>query len=157
MSKPRVEMKTEGIPELVGQFKGIINSVVGAVVEAALSGGQVIADRANQNLNRGEVVQTKINSGQTTKTQAAVDIGLIKEKWFYRWFELGASRHEITPLDVEAIKFALGSDEFFSMGHVSGGQPANPFIRPAIDESRQEVLKKMAEVYNRAILSNVKK
>jgi HK97 gp10 family phage protein len=156
MNKPRVRMEMEGVDKLVDQFNALTRTIETVVLEAAIAGAEVIAQRANQNLGRGDAIQTRVDTGQTTKDQAFVWIGLIDEKWFYRFIEYGTSAHEVSPKTAQALRFFMANDDIYSMENVVSGIPANPFLRPAIDQSRGMVNQEMSKVYNSAILRVVK-
>ena len=69
--------------------------------------------------------------------------GPTKEKFYLAFFETGTGAHRVEPQTKEALHWG---GEAFSEGHVVGGMAARPFMRPAVDEGRDEVAAKIGEV-----------
>jgi HK97 gp10 family phage protein len=79
---------------------------------------------------------------------AEVDIGFDEEKWFLRFFEFGASDHEIkgAPLAFE------GESGLVITGSVQHpGMPAKPFMRPAADNKKDEARDAAGDVFRKEI------
>lgn len=79
---------------------------------------------------------------------AEVDIGFDEEKWYLRFFEFGASDHEIkgSPLVFE------GDSGLVTTGSVQHpGMPAKPFMRPAADNKKSEAVEAAGEVFRKEI------
>lgn len=149
MASPQVRLEVEGLDDHIRQLQRMGVAMAGAVLEAALAGGGVIEERANQNLGRTDAVKVELNARETTAKRVVVEIGLVKEKWFLRFRETGTSPHEISPKNAIALSGYDGSGIFFSAGHEVGGMAANPFMRPAVDSSLAAVRDAMRQVYER--------
>ena len=79
---------------------------------------------------------------------AEVDIGFDEEKWYLRFFEYGASDHEIkgSPLAFE------GESGLVITGSVQHpGMPAKPFMRPAADNKKDEARDAAGDVFRKEI------
>lgn len=78
---------------------------------------------------------------------AEYDVGPVKAKWYYRFFETGTSAHLVLPRTKRAL--TIGG-EYAASAH-PGGIPAAPFLRPAIDEGGERAADAAGEVWKRAI------
>lgn len=141
-----IKMRTTGVDDHVKMLTKIAEAVAEAAPAAVKAGGQVIADRANQLLGMGEKVIVKPRK-LAASNRAAVWIGLLDDFWYLRFFEYGASPHEIRPKAAQALRSFSGQGLEFSEGHVAGGMAAAPFFRPAIDQSRRNVIDAMLQIY----------
>jgi len=153
---PDVKLELDGLEKHLAQLEAVKNAAVAAMIEAALAGGQVVADYANQKLGKGEKVVARLNAAQTTARRVVIEIGLLKEFWYYRFQETGTSPHEISPETAEALRGFDSALAVFSEGHQVAGVPADPFLRPAVDNTQTERDQEMAAVYNRRMAEAVK-
>jgi len=115
---------------------------VNAILEVAVhAGAAVIQEIADANAPRGGSVVK-----QTTKRKPAsviVDIGPDREHWFYKFFETGATEHEITgnPL---VFRGDAGIVVVRSVDHP--GMVASPFLRPALDGQKDNAAAEVGRV-----------
>lgn len=70
-------------------------------------------------------------------------IGPDKEHFYLAFFETGTGAHRVEPGGKRALHWG---GEAFSAGHMVGGIAPRPFMRPAVDEGRDEVAAKIGEV-----------
>ena len=153
---PEVRLSVDGIEKHLAQLEALKNAGIGAMVEAALSGGDVIAQNANQNLGAGEKVVAQLNLAETTPRRVWVEIGLLAEFWYYRFREYGTTAHEIRPETALALRSFDGGGAEFSVGHEVGGVAADPFLRPAYDTQKGAAVREMARVYERRFAEAVR-
>lgn len=134
----------EGAEELIEMIKKIGDIAAGAaVMEAVLAGGKVLEDEITTRAPGPHIVRSP-NKRSLKRGWAEVDVGPDKEHWYYRFFETGASPHEIEPVTAEALVLIGGNLREYVLHHP--GMGANPFMRPAFDTSQDEVMKKVGEV-----------
>lgn len=135
----RIAVSVLGLDEL---YRGLEmrKSQVGEMMREALeAGAEVVAQEADRLAPEGGYIRVE------TKSKEAV-IGFDEDKWYWRFFETGATSHEVrgTPLVFE------GDAGLVVTGRVSHpGMPAKPFLRPALDGKKDEALRKMSEVVRR--------
>lgn len=79
--------------------------------------------------------------------EAEYDVGPVKAKWYYGFFETGTSSHLVLPRKRKALKIG---GEYAASAH-PGGIAAAPFLRPAIDEGGEKAGDAAGEVWKRAI------
>lgn len=153
---PKAELKMKGLEKHIRELEALKNAAIAGMLEAALAGGEVIANAANTNLGKGRRVVAQMNATETTSRRVVVDIGLLKEYWYERFREYGTSPHEISPTTKDALRSYLGGKPVFSEGHEVGGVAADPFLRPAVDQKKTAAIQEMAGVYNRRLAQAVK-
>lgn len=100
-----------------------------------------------------EVLQAKMVSmapggGIGVEMQGATAlIGPDKAHFYYAFFETGTTRHLVEPVRKKALKWG---DTFAARAYPGGISPA-PFMRPAVDEGKDEVATKIGEVLMAAV------
>lgn len=143
----------QGIEDFEKKLVAMRKEISAMLEEAAQAGAEVIAERAN-NLAPGPNIITDVTA--KTWTHADVDIGPDKEHWYYRFFETGAQPHEITNRKTGGLQFMGQAGEMIVRVAASHqGMGAKPFLRPAIDEKKDEAEeatgRKFLEVINKHI------
>lgn len=81
---------------------------------------------------------------QMEKGQAVARIGPDKDHWYYRFFEFGATVHEITGKPLLIFEGAYGT-VFARQVKAAGGLAAKPFLRPALDHQRQQAIENVKQ------------
>lgn len=138
----------DGLDELVSALKRAGADVERALGDAAVAGAEVIKAAAN---GMAPDPINDIEIEQVTKKRFQVAIGPIKEKWYYRFFELGATQHEISGKGVLAFEDA--GDEIMVTRVVVPGVPAQPFLRPAFDSKQQKAVEAIGKKLRKAVES----
>ena len=131
--------EVEGVEELLGKLRRLEADVSEELGPAMKEGATVIKDAANR-LAPGPHVDIEIEG--LTDAGAVVAIGPVEKKWYYRFFELGATAHEITgrPLAFE------GQADTVVTGRVQhSGMAAKPFLRPAFDQHKDKAIETIQE------------
>jgi HK97 gp10 family phage protein len=145
-------------------LKELEKAVRKAIIEEALmAGGQLIYDDA-QVWAPGPIVITLV-SGRTLRKKVdprfakvvkgntkLVAIGPDAKHWYYRFFEFGATPHDIKPKKAKTLRFE-GKDGFVFARYASstGGIRMRPFLRPAVDKNKTAAVIAMGDVLNREI------
>lgn len=132
----------EGDEELLENLNALLEVMNYAIVEAGLGGGEILLDAATA---RAPGPNLAMQIEEVDQEHVEVRIGPDDEHWYYRFFEFGAQPHEINVENRAALRF--GAEAIFAASGEHPGTPAQPFLRPALDEKQDEVLKKMAQIY----------
>lgn len=98
----------------------------------------------------GRTLRTKVDPKMAKVVKANAKLAAIgpdAKHWYYRFFEFGATAHDIAPKRVSALRFT-GRDgtAFARHAHRSGGVRMRPFLRPAVDRNKDVAVKAMARV-----------
>lgn len=145
MAKRVVTIKLTGDKELKRKLDQLGRRAQASLLKAAEAGAQVIEDAAEQKAPGPHIAtgNQKIDGGR-----AEVDIGPDEEHWHYQFFETGASGHEITgrPLVFEGKQGLVVTRR---VNHP--GMPAEPFLRPAMSERREEAKDAAGKVFKAEI------
>lgn len=134
------------------------------VIEAALmAGGEIIHAAAEAKapgklelvIVGGRSLRKKVDAklAQIVKANGKfAAIGPSLDKWYYRFFEFGATKHDIKPYKGRAISFK-GRDGMVFRGFAknTGGVRMRPFMRPAVDNQGANAIKALGEVLAREI------
>jgi hypothetical protein len=72
-----------------------------------------------------------------SKGNAVAKIGPDEEHWYYRFYEFGATAHEIQGKPLLIFEGENGP-VFSKQVQNAGGTPADPFLRPALDSQADE-------------------
>lgn len=133
------------------------------IEEALMAGGTIIHAAAESRapgpleiqLVGGRTLRKKVDPrmAQVVKANAKlVAIGPSKKKWYYRFREFGATKHDINVRRVRALKFRTGgADVFAGSASRTGGVQKRPFLRPAVDSKGESAVKEMGRVLDREI------
>ena len=130
----KIRMTIEGDKELVKKLKELGDGAEQVLETAAEAGAEVIADQAN---NHAPGPHIEVDITEKSRTSATVEIGPDEDHWYYRFFETGVQPHEITPKSAGGLAFAGIEGEIVLQLVQHPGMPANPFLRPAMDEKKQ--------------------
>lgn len=124
-------MRLEGGEELLDALNRMDVSVKGELRGAALAGAEIVAEVA-KSMAPGPEIEAQVS--QASALLVMVDVGPDAEHWFYRFYETGAAAHEIQGA---ALLVFEGREGTVVTPHVSHpGMAAQPFLRPAFDESQ---------------------
>lgn len=129
-----------GVDDLIGALKQMNEDVQGVHLRTAVeSGAEIVRDVASQLAPRsrdgswgheaGFLSRNILKEQQWTRTQdtATTDVGMEKEEaWYGRFAELGTLYH-----------------------------PADPFLRPALDSTKADVIDEIADVLRARILGGI--
>ena len=69
--------------------------------------------------------------------------------------EYGSRPHVITPNDAEALRFEIDGQIVFAQRVFHPGNPAQPYLRPAIDAHRQDLARNIADELRQIVLSEL--
>lgn len=133
MPSNRVVVEVQGADELIGKLKALGADVRAARNDAAMAAADVWV-RGMNDLAPGPHIEGTIHTN--TDRKVIVEVGPEPDRWYYRFFELGAQPHEITP----SAKKALAYEGFVSKRVRHPGMPARPFMRPVADGKQDEVV-----------------
>lgn len=126
----------EGMDDFKAKLVGLRKDMQAILEEATEAGAEVIRDESNH-LAPGPHVTTEVVS--KTWSHADIEIGPDKEHWYYMFFEVGAQPHEIKPRKVGGLQFPGSEGEFIVRMLASHqGMAARPFLRPAMDDKKDE-------------------
>jgi HK97 gp10 family phage protein len=126
--------------EVLRQITAAGESVKEVLLEAVLAGAEIVQDGAE---DRAPGPHIEMDVSEKKKLKVSVDVGPDDDHWYYRFFEFGAQPHEISPKNQEAL---LLVGETFAARAAHPGMPAKPFLRPAADKSKDEVVEAIGEV-----------
>lgn len=123
-----VSVKVKGGEELARKLKALSVDVQAVLSEAVRAGAEVVRESA---ASRAPGPHIEIDEKEKKAQAVTYEIGPDEEHWYYRFFETGATEHEIkgSPLVFEG---AAGLVITAYVQHP--GLVAEPFLRPAIDE-----------------------
>ena len=148
MASKETQIKLEGVDELRKKLDQLQSRVDDAMLDAARAGAKVIVDEANSNAPGPHVV---MGNEQTQKDEASVDIGPDEGHWYYRFFETGATAHEIKAAKGSALAFEGSAGDVITRSVEHPGMPANPFLRPAMDSKQDAATTAAGEEFRREI------
>lgn len=124
----------EGGDELIRELKRIgadVDAVLFVAIEAA---GKVVQEAANPNAPSPHV---ELSRPKKVRGGVEISVGPDKEHWYHRFFETGAAAHPIKARDKKALLFT--DRETYRRVVQHPGMPAQPFLRPALDENENAV------------------
>jgi len=142
----------EGADEMIAMIQKLGDIAAGAaVMEAVIAGGKVLEEEIESRAPGAHIVMVP-NMRSIRRGWAQVDVGPDKEHWYYRFFETGASPHEIEAETAQALLLIGGNLRERVMNHP--GMAANPFMRPGFDAAenkvKAEIGSKLMEALRRA-------
>jgi HK97 gp10 family phage protein len=145
MAKRAVTVRLEGDKELKRKLDLLGRRARGALLKAAEAGAEVIENAAEQRAPGPHIV---IGNQKVEGGRAEVDIGPDKEHWHYQFFETGATGHEISgsPLVFEGEAGLVVTKK---VNHP--GMPAEPFLRPALSDKREDAKDAAGRVFKAEI------
>jgi len=132
----------EGIEDLVRQLRRSSLSAGRQLSDGLVQASRPLVRRANQMapdpLIRVEVLERRAG-------MVSIAVGPPKDKWYWIFFEYGATPHEITPDTADKLVFQGRNGMVYTARVSHPGMAARPFLRPAYDESKTQVLRAMGE------------
>lgn len=141
----RADLK--GTREAIQRLRRIGADVDGIKKRAAEAGGEVIRADANRNAPGPHIVMdTKVKG-----SRVQVEIGPDEEHWYYLFFETGAVEHGIKPKNRKLLRFFDDDQEIFARVVQHPGMPADPYLRPALDERAGQAVEAVGRVIRRAL------
>lgn len=134
-----------GFRELDDTLRELPNRMAGQALTAAARAGAVpirdtakrLAPRETGNLRRSITIRVNKRS----RTGITMSIGFLKRAWYGALVELGVAPHEIRSKKV----MADGDGEAFGTTVKHPGHTPRPFLRPALDTSGDEGIRRMKE------------
>ena len=109
------------------------------------AGAEDLREEANRLAPSPDIItgNEKVDSGV-----AEISVGPTREKWYLRFFEFGATSHEIkgTPLVFEGERGLVMTR---SVKHP--GMAARPFLRSAVTRNKERIVAKIGEVFQSEI------
>lgn len=127
-----------GTEEVNLALDAIVAKVKLAVRSAAVAGGDVLLEDADQRAPGTDGLIAKVRS--QTGTRAVVDVGPTKSRWYWRFFETGATRHEIAGNPMLVFEGSDGDIIRTALVRNHPGMAARPFLRPAFDGMMAQAL-----------------
>ena len=140
------KLRIEGSRELKQKLEMLQGKARAALMTSAEAGADPIRDEMQRLSPDGTLIF--LGNQELGDGTAEVDIGFDEEKWHLRFFEFGATDHEIkgSPLAFE------GESGLVITGSVQHpGMPAKPFMRPAADSKKDEARDAAGEVFKKEI------
>lgn len=140
------KLRIEGSRELKQKLEMLQGKARAALMTSAEAGADPIRDEMQRLAPESALIF--LGNQELGDGTAEVDIGFDEEKWYLRFFEYGASDHEIkgAPLAFE------GESGLVITGRVSHpGMPAKPFMRPAADSKKDEARDEAGKVFKAEI------
>lgn len=133
----KIRMTIKGDKELLKKLIALGDGVEQVLEDAATAGAEVIADQANKDAPGPHI---EVEATEKSRTSATVEIGPDEDHWYYRFFETGVAAHPITPKTAGGLAFMgrEGEKVLQYVWHI--GMPAQPFLRPAMDEEKQSAV-----------------
>lgn len=140
-----VKVEISGDAELKRKLELLGAKARAALLDAARSGAEEIEREADKLAPEPHI---EIGDERVEGGTAEVSIGPDDAHWYYRFFEFGATRHEIkgNPLVFEGEKGLIVTRR---VNHP--GMPARPFLRPAADMRKEAAVKRVGETFRREI------
>ncbi|MBI9042923.1 MAG: hypothetical protein JEZ06_00470 [Anaerolineaceae bacterium] len=119
-----------------------------ALLQATRAGAEPIRAQANSMAPSPHVEMSEVKLDLQVGGRAEIKIGPDKAHWYHQFAETGATAHEIKGAPLAF----LGNLGWVITGMVKHpGRPAAPFLRPAMVEVRDAVLREAGEVFRREI------
>jgi len=146
-----VTAKVQGSETLLKELAALGGNVKSTARSAMRAGAKIIQVQAESNaasLGQRAGKHTRIQATQRVRGVITMAVAPSKKKWWFRYFETGTTRHEITgaPLVFE------GDAGLVIIGGVNHpGMAAKPWLRPAFDEKQNEAVAKVGDYLREAI------
>lgn len=131
----RSVIEVEGADELIAKLKTLGIEARTARNDAAMAAADVWKNLMND-LAPGPHVEATIHTN--TDRKVIIEIGPEPDRWYYRFFELGAQPHEITPHKL--THEALAYDDIVVKRVMHRGVSPRPFMRPVADTREQDAV-----------------
>lgn len=160
----RLRLEPESYAKHKAALKELDRAVRKEIIESALmAGGEIVHAAAEAKapgkleirIVGGRTLRKKIDSRMAKIVKANgkfCAIGPDAKHWFYRFFEFGATKHDIKPKNKKAIAFEADGAAIARRGATAtGGVQMRPFLRPAVDSNAGAATAAMGDVLARAI------
>ncbi|GIV86628.1 MAG: hypothetical protein KatS3mg054_0657 [Chloroflexus sp.] len=140
-----LKVKIEGDKDLKRKLDLLGERARAALLKAVDAGAEVIEEEANRLAPGAHVVR---GNQQVEGGTAEISVAPDEAHWYYRFFETGASEHEIkgNPLVFEGD---VGLVVTKRVQHT--GMAASPFLRPAVDGQKDAAVKRVGDVFRAEI------
>lgn len=135
----RAAVQIDGLDELLDKLHRLGADVRKEHTDAVVYGAGFIKIEANR---MAPAPHIGIEVEKAGREQVSVAVGPTKEKWYYRFFELGAQPHEITG---RPLTFEVEEDLVRPWKVHHPGMPARPFLRPAFDRRKDKAIEAVAD------------
>lgn len=143
MSKP--EISVIGDRELINALKAFDEKASSGLEGVTHAGAGLVTGAAAKNApHRSGNLSDQIKQETLEKSDSAVEVGVgpdDREAFYGLFLELGVDAHHVTP----AVKKALQIEGGFAASADHQGIPAQPFLRPALDENIDAVVEAIGE------------
>lgn len=123
-------IKIEGIDEVRRALDGK-QADLKAALEAILMVGAEIIRQAAASKTIGKIA-ANMTKEKLPGSPLQVGIGPSKKQWYAKFREFGTKAHSVKPRRAKALQ--VGLDTFRARVRKHPGTPAQPFLRPALDE-----------------------
>lgn len=137
------EFKIEGLKELEKKLAQLPVKIEKRVLRGMVrAGGQVVRKAAIQNLPEATTKDIILRRSRTKSTRGkeVVDVGLSNDRWYLKFKETGTAPHTI---QTDRKKVLSSGEVVFGVIIDHPGQPATPFLRPALDENVRQTIEAM--------------
>lgn len=127
-----------------------------ALSPAVRAGAKIVRREALVNLPDSERRDVIVRSKRTTPGAVSVRVGPPRSKPQLMWLEFGTGPHTIERRGGGVLRSTLTGTVFgTSVQHP--GQPPRPFLRPAFDDNRQEILDAMVVALGKSLERQAKR
>jgi HK97 gp10 family phage protein len=160
----RFSLEPDSYKQHKAALKQLEKAVRKEIIEKALmTGGKIVHEAAESKapgklairIIGGRSLRKRVDANMTKVVRANgkfCAIGPDKKHWHYRFFEFGATRHDIVPKKANAIAFKGNSGFVITKkAFQTGGVRMRPFLRPAVDQNANSVVVAMGDVLAREI------
>lgn len=151
MAKNSITVELTGLAALKRQLEAVGVAPRAVMQAAALKGAEVVHDAAEPQAPGPHI---EVAPGELTDRRASALVGPDEKHWYYRFFEFGAGSHPEPGTPFLVFEGDAGTIATRSVEHP--GVAASPFLRPAVDEHKDEIYKAIAEVFEKAIREAVR-
>lgn len=158
--KAKLSLEPESYAKHKKALKELERAARKEIIERALKAGGTLIYDAAQAKAPGKIVM-RIVGGRTLKKRVdpkfafvvksnakLVAIGPDAKHWYYRFFEFGATKHDISVSDPGWVAFA---DVVVPLARQTGGVRKQPFLRPAVDANKESAVRAMGDVLAKEI------
>lgn len=131
--KVRVELQND--KELMAKLRRLSDHTKEVLEAAVTAGAEVMRDDARPKAPGPEI---EMETVQRRKTRVVKDIGPIREKWYYRFFEYGTAAG-VRTTKKKPFTFRTPDGRLIRTRSINHpGMAAKPFLRPAFDQNSGE-------------------
>ena len=138
----------EGDEELIKKIRSMGKDMEGVLKEAIESGADPILKKANSLAPGPNIILEVL---KVTRTHASIKIGPAKGYFYYQFFETGTATHEVTPHNKMGLAFPYLGEQIVRMISNPAGMAAQPFLRPAFDEHKDDAEEATGQTFLKVI------